>query len=162
GIDTIAQRVEACGSWLLEQLQQLRHSNGRPATRIYGPTSWDRRGATIAFNFLHPDGSAIDERLVDRLAAEERISVRTGCFCNPGAGETAFSLSPDTLVGAEFDDGMIFDDYLGRIGMRTGGAVRVWLGLVPTCADVPGFAESAGTSRDVSEAPAALPPRVGC
>src|SRR5262249_12344604 len=153
GIDTIAQRVEALGSWLLEQLQLLRHSNGSPATRIYGPTSWHRRGATIAFNFLHPDGRAIDERCVDRLAAEQRISVRTGCFCNPGAGETAFSISRDMLAGAEFDDGMILDDYLERMGMPTGGAVRVSLGLVTNFADVHRFVEFAGSFRDVTEVP---------
>ena len=60
---------------------------------IYGPQTWDRRGATIAFNFLHPDGRVVDERFVDRIAAAHGVSVRTGCFCNPGAGETAFSLS---------------------------------------------------------------------
>ena len=48
-----------------------------------------------------------------------------GCFCNSGAGETAFSLSSDTLIGAEFADGMILDDYIrldrhadGRRGAR--------------------------------------------
>ncbi len=46
------------------------------------------------------------------VAAAHSISVRTGCFCNSGAGETAFSLSSDTLIGAEFDEGMILDDYI--------------------------------------------------
>ena len=57
GIDTVARRVDALGAWLLEALQGVRHSNGEPATRVYGPTTWDRRGGTIAFNFLHPDGA---------------------------------------------------------------------------------------------------------
>ena len=86
GIDTIARRVEALGTWLLEALQRLRHSDGSPAIRIYGPATWDRRGATIAFNFLHPDGRVVDERFVDAIAAAHDISVRTGCFCNSGAG----------------------------------------------------------------------------
>ena len=99
-----------------------------PATRVYGPTTWDRRGGTISLNFLHPDGRVIDERFVDRVAAAHGISVRTGCFCNSGAGETAFSISSDTLIGAEFGEGMILDDYIKLIGMPTGGAVRVSLG----------------------------------
>ena len=37
GIDTISRRVEGLGTWLLEALQELRHSDGSPATRIYGP-----------------------------------------------------------------------------------------------------------------------------
>jgi molybdenum cofactor sulfurtransferase len=162
GIDTISKRVEALGAWLLDGLQRLRHSDGSPATRIYGPTSWDRRGATIAFNFLHPDGRMIDERYVDVVAAEHRISVRTGCFCNSGAGETAFSLSRDTLIGAEFDDGMILDDYIRQIGMPTGGAVRVSLGLATNFADVHRFMRFAAEFRDVSEVPSDLPPRLAC
>ena len=65
GIDTISRRVEALGTWLLAALQRLRHADGGPAVRVYGPTAWDGRGATIAFNFLHPDGRVVDERFVD-------------------------------------------------------------------------------------------------
>jgi molybdenum cofactor sulfurtransferase len=162
GIDTISRRVEDLGTWLLEALQRLRHSDGSPAARIYGPTTWDRRGGTIAFNFLHPDGRVVDERFVDRIAAAHNISVRTGCFCNSGAGETAFSLSRDTLIGAEFGDTMILDDYLRLIGMPTGGAVRVSLGLATNFADVYRFMHFATEFRGVGEVPSDLPPRLAC
>ena len=46
GVDIVAQRVEALGSWLLAALRGLRHADGSPATRIYGPATWDRRGGT--------------------------------------------------------------------------------------------------------------------
>ena len=115
GIDTISQRVESLGTWLLEALQRLEHSDGSPAIRVYGPATWDRRGGTIAFNFLHPDGRVVDERFVDRVAAAHNISLRTGCFCNPGAGEVAFSISEEMLA-EEFEDGMILDDYIGLVG----------------------------------------------
>ena len=59
--------------------------------RIYGPRDVERRGGTIAFNFLHPDGRVVDERYVDRVGRRHGISLRTGCFCNPGAGEVAFT-----------------------------------------------------------------------
>jgi selenocysteine lyase/cysteine desulfurase len=162
GMDTIARRVEALGSWLLDRLGRLRHSDGSPATRIYGPATWDRRGGTIAFNFLHPGGREVDERFVDRMAAAHRISVRTGCFCNPGAGETALSLSRDTLVGAEFCPGMSVDDYLALIGMPTGGAVRVSLGLATNFQDVWRFLAFAEKFRDLADVPADLPARAGC
>jgi molybdenum cofactor sulfurtransferase len=162
GIDTVSVRVRSLGTWLLDALGSLRHSNGSPATRIYGPTTWDRRGATIAFNFLHPDGRPVDERFVDRVAATHRISVRTGCFCNSGAGETAFSISKDTLIGAEFAEGMILDDYIELVGMPTGGAVRVSLGLATNFADVYRFMSFASVLRDVSDVPADLPPRLAC
>jgi selenocysteine lyase/cysteine desulfurase len=162
GVDRISRRVEMLGTWLIEALRRLEHSDGSPAVRIYGSTCWERRGGTIALNFLHPDGRIVDERFVDRLAAAHQISVRTGCFCNAGAGETAFTLSRDTLIRAEFDEGMILDDYLRLIGMPTGGAVRVSLGLVTNFADVHRFIEFAREFRDVSDVPADLPPRLAC
>jgi selenocysteine lyase/cysteine desulfurase len=162
GIDTIARRVSALGTWLLDELAQLRHADGSPAARIYGPATWDRRGATISFNFLHPDGRPVDERYVDRVAAEHDVSLRTGCFCNSGPGEIAFSLSRDALTGADFADGMILDDYIRRIGMPTGGAVRVSLGLVSNRADIERFLEFAREFRDLTSVPADLPARLAC
>jgi selenocysteine lyase/cysteine desulfurase len=162
GIDRISNRVEMLGTWLIEALGRLEHSDGSPAVRIYGPSCWHRRGGTIALNLLHPDGRAVDERFVDRLAAAHKISVRTGCFCNSGAGETAFSLARDTLIRAEFDEGMILDDYISKIGLPTGGAVRVSLGLVTNFADVHRFIEFAREFRDVAHVPADLPPRLAC
>jgi selenocysteine lyase/cysteine desulfurase len=162
GIDTIARRVEWLGTWLLDALQGLRHSDGSPAVRIYGPTTWDRRGGTIACNFLHPDGRVVDERVVDAVAAAHRISVRTGCFCNPGAGEAAFGISRDRLLGAAFADGMGLDDYMALVGMESGGAVRVSLGLASNFADVYRFMSFATEFRDLTVVPGDLPPRLGC
>jgi hypothetical protein len=74
-------------------------------------------GVTVAFDFLHPDGRIVDERYVDRVACHHSISLRTGCFCNPGAGEVAFTISRETLVGGEFGEGMTLDDYVQAIGL---------------------------------------------
>jgi selenocysteine lyase/cysteine desulfurase len=161
GIDTISQRVASLGSSLLEAMQRLQHSNGAPAIRIYGPTTWDRRGGNIAFNFLHPDGSVVDERFVDRVAAAHNISLRTGCFCNPGAGEVAFGI-PEERLAARFDEGLTFDDYLALVGMPTGGAVRVSLGIASNLADVYAFIAFAAEFVDLTEVPSDLPPRAGC
>ncbi len=162
GVETIHARVEALGSWLLEALGGLRHSSGRPAATIYGPPGTDRRGATIAFNFLHPDGRIVDERYVDRVARKHRISLRTGCFCNPGAGEVAFTISKETLVGGEFGEGMSLDDYVTAIGLPSGGAVRASLGLSSNFADLYRFMRFAGEFADLDHVPPDLPPRTGC
>ena len=162
GIETIHTRVEALGSWLLDALGGLRHANGRPAVTIYGPRGWDRRGATIAFNFLHPDGRIVDERYVDRVAHERGISLRTGCFCNPGAGEIAFTISRETLVGGEFGEGMTLDDYVAAIGLPSGGAIRASLGPASNFADLHRFMGFAGELVDLEAVPGDLPPRTGC
>ncbi|HEY8703799.1 MAG TPA: aminotransferase class V-fold PLP-dependent enzyme [Gaiellaceae bacterium] len=162
GIETIHARVEALGSLLLETLGSLRHRDGSPAATIYGPRDFDRRGATIAFNFLQADGRVVDERYVDRVADRHKISLRTGCFCNPGAGEVAFTISRETLVGGEFGEGMTLDDYVDAIGLPSGGAVRASLGLASNLADVERFSAFAREFVDLAEVPDDLPPRVGC
>jgi selenocysteine lyase/cysteine desulfurase len=68
GIETIHACVQALAARLLERLDSLRHSNDAPAATIYGPRDLDERGATVAFNFLHPDGRVVDKRYVDRIA----------------------------------------------------------------------------------------------
>jgi selenocysteine lyase/cysteine desulfurase len=158
GIDTVHARVAALGEWLLEGLGSLRHRDGAPAATIYGPRFWERRGATIAFNFLHPDGRVVDERYVDRVAGEHGISLRTGCFCKLGAGEVAFTISRETLLGGEFGQGMVLEDYVGEIGLPSGGASRVSLGLISNFADVYRFMRFATEFADLTVVPDDLPP----
>jgi selenocysteine lyase/cysteine desulfurase len=162
GIDMIHTRISALGAWLHDGLAALRHSDGTPATTIYGPRSWRRRGATIAFNFLHPDGRVVDERYVDRVAARHNISLRTGCFCNPGAGEIAFTISRETLVGSEFAHGMTLDDYMHAVGLHTGGAIRASLGLASNLPDVERFLDFAAEFIDLTSTPDDLPERLIC
>jgi molybdenum cofactor sulfurtransferase len=162
GLERVHEHVQALAAELLEMLAGLRHSSGEPAVCLYGPGGVDGRGATVAFNFLHPDGSIVDERYVDRLAHRHRISLRTGCFCNPGAGEIAFSIARETLLGGEFGPGMSLDDYVEAIGLPSGGAVRASLGLPSNRADLERFAAFAQELVDVDRVPGDLPPRTGC
>ena len=100
----------------------------------------------------------IVERFVDLVAAAHQISLRTGCFCNSGAAEVAFSLARETLMDAQLAEGMNLDDYIELIGMPTGGAVRVSLGLASNFADVYRFMEFAAEFGAVTEGPEDRPP----
>ena len=100
GIDLIHQRVGMLTAWLLDCLGRMRHSSGAPVVRVYGPPTGIARGGTVALNFLDPDGRVIDERAVSRDSSAAGISLRTGCFCNPGAGEAAFGLARRDLRAA--------------------------------------------------------------
>jgi selenocysteine lyase/cysteine desulfurase len=162
GIDAVHAHVQTLAGRLLETLAALRHTNSAPAAVIYGPRDGEGRGATVAFNFLHPDGRVVDERYVDRVARRREISLRTGCFCNPGAGEVAFTISRETLVGGEFGDGMTLDDYIDAIGLPSGGAVRASLGLASNAADLDRFLAFAQQFVDLGQVPDDLPARVGC
>lgn len=162
GIDAIHAHTATLGTLLLDGLASLRHADGSPAATIYGPRSSERRGATIAFNFLHPDGRVVDERYVDRVAARHNVSLRTGCFCNPGAGEVAFTISRETLLGGEFGTGMTLDDYMDIIGLPSGGAVRASLGIASNAEDVGRFLAFATEFVDLADTPDDLPPRIAC
>jgi selenocysteine lyase/cysteine desulfurase len=172
GTDLIHRRVSMLTSWLLESLGRLKHSNGAPLIRLYGPADMTRRGGTVSLNFLDPAGRVIDERSVTRDATAAGISLRTGCFCNPGAGEWAFGLSRKNvrgpwwlaLVGGFLRKNMTtVDDYLELTGLPSGGAVRVSIGLASNLADVEAFLDFAErTYRDREPDLAGLAPRLRC
>jgi molybdenum cofactor sulfurtransferase len=152
GIDTIHTRVSCLAGWLLQRLAELRHGNGRHMVRIYGPIGGEGRGATVTMNFYDPDGHLLDYRRVEELATAQRISLRTGCFCNPGAGETAEGLTEDDIAAAvEGDANMTLPRFLKFIthrGGKSAGAVRVSLGIASNFADVLTFYEFAEGLRD--------------
>lgn len=154
GIDTVHERVSALAGWLLGELTALTHSNGAPMVRVFGPESMDRRGATIAFYLLDPSGAVYDVFRMERLAGEHDISVRTGCFCNPGDGEVAHGITREEMEScfAEPDVPVTFDQCTRLIEDSTGkvpNTIRVSLGLVSNFADVYRFMQFAGSFRDM-------------
>jgi selenocysteine lyase/cysteine desulfurase len=173
GIDLIHQRVSMLTGSLLDSLGKLKHGNGAPLIRLYGPATILARGGTVAFNFLDPAGRIVDERAVGRDASAAGISLRTGCFCNPGAGEWAFGLSRRDVRGPWWSALLVggfscqtvttVDDYLDRIGLPTGGAVRVSFGLASNLADVEAFLDFAERGyRDKSADLVGLAQRLHC
>jgi selenocysteine lyase/cysteine desulfurase len=151
GIDTIHKRVSYLTARLIKGLIDLRHSNGSALVRIYGPRSDTRRGGTVTFNLYDPDGRAIDHRDVETRANAANISLRTGCFCNPGGGEIALGITGTELTSCfhqpEHETHLTVDDFRLCIDGKSTGAVRVSLGLVSNVADVDAFVAFAGTFR---------------
>ena len=153
GIDVIHTRVHCLTGWLITQLLALRHGNGRPMVRLYGPANMAQRGGTVTMNFYDPEGHLVDYRRIEELAAQDSISLRTGCFCNPGAGETAEGLVEDDLRAAMADVGTQINlprllEFLQRRGGKSAGAIRVSLGLASNLADVERFLAFAAGFRD--------------
>jgi selenocysteine lyase/cysteine desulfurase len=144
GIDLIHTRVMCLTGWLIDQLVALRHRNGRPVIRLYGPASTDRRGGTVPVNFLDPDGAMLDCHDVERRANEARISLRAGCHCNPGAREVALGFGPEDLAVCFRDkERLTYEQFLHVIDGKTTGALRASIGLVTTFADVYQYARFA-------------------
>jgi selenocysteine lyase/cysteine desulfurase len=167
GVPAVAAHVATLTAQLLDGLRALRHGNGAPLVRVYGPEDTDRRGGTVALNILDPEGLVVDERAVGRDSAARGISLRTGCFCNPGAGEEAFAISRRVLRGqlGRMGGGATLDDYLVRLGMPSGGAVRVSLGIASSPADLAAFlhfVEDTYRDRPAGDAAVRLRPRLRC
>ena len=147
GIETIHTRVVCLTGWLLDRLLNLRHSSGAPLVRIYGPTNTRMRGGTVTLNFYDPNGKLFDYRRIETLANLVNISLRTGCFCNPGAGEVAHGLTkPEMTECFKNQERMSFEQFLTAIEQKDGksaGALRVSVGLVTNFADVFRFVQFA-------------------
>jgi len=97
------------------------------------------RGATVAFNVLDADGEVVYHDDVVHQAGLTQISLRGGCFCNPGAAEAAFEFEADrtmqclqTLPPGEFSPARL-SHCLGDLAV---GAVRASLGMASNATDV--------------------------
>lgn len=147
GLDVIHERVSCLAGWMLDNLLALTYRNGMPLVRLYGPPNVDRRGGTVTVNFYTPEGRAIDHREIERQANRQNISLRTGCFCNPGGGEVALGLSAGELNTCfrlpGHESHFTVDDFRLCIDGKSTGAVRMSVGLVSNFADVQTFIEFA-------------------
>ena len=153
GVPLVHERVRALTGWLLEEMAALRHSDGAPIVRVFGPQGLDRRGATIALHLVAPDGRPYDVYDVEEAAAGERISVRSGCFCNPGTGEVAHGISHEQMERCFKDPSAAvtlmqcqrrIEDETGRVP----NTIRISLGLASSFRDAYRFMAFAERYRD--------------
>ncbi len=143
GMEAIQQHVARLTERLLSGLLSLHHGSGKPVIDLYGPADMNRRGGTVSFNVLTKDGTGdVAAGLIEEMANERNISLRTGCFCNPGAAESAFNYSAieayqcfDTITAQEFT----LQQFSVCMNELPVGAVRVSLGIASSEADVDTF-----------------------
>lgn len=154
GIHNIHERVTCLTDWLIHQLIGLRHNNGRPLITLYGPANTHQRGGTITVNFYDADGHILDFHRIESAANARNISLRTGCFCNPGAGEQALGFTAEELQECfAHNDRMTFEQFITAMhskGEEAVGAVRVSVGIASNFADVYQFIEFAKSLVDKS------------
>lgn len=149
GIELIHERVRCLTGWVLEHLLALRHSNQQPVVRIYGPITTEGRGGTIAFNFYDPNGAILDCYALQEEANQCGLSVRSGCFCNPGVREVALGMVRENLAASfRNKERMTYEQFLEVIDDQKQGALRVSMGLATTFADVYRFLQFAQTFID--------------
>jgi selenocysteine lyase/cysteine desulfurase len=143
GYDVIHERVHCLTGWLLDSLTALKHSNGVDLVRVYGPTTSEGRGGAVTVNFYDRDGRAVDHRLIEEQANNHNISLRTGCFCNPGAGEVALGVSRVELdvcfTQPGHEERLSQEDFRLCFDGKSMGAVRISVGMVTNYKDVKAF-----------------------
>ncbi len=149
GIDTIHERCRCLTGWLLEQITSLKHANGRRLIRLYGPATAEGRGGAMTMNFYDAQDQVINHLDIEEAASRSNISLRTGCFCNPGGGETALELSKTELIGCFKNTSeakvprFTPEDFRLCVDGKSTGAVRVSVGLASNFRDVYRFVEFA-------------------
>lgn len=155
GIETIHTRVQCLTGWLLGEMASARHSNGARQFEVYGPITTESRGGTVAFSFLDPSGEILDYRHAEGLASAAGISLRTGCFCNPGAGEIAHEISQPEMARCFASSEPVTYPQLFALMQESGktaSTFRVSLGIASNFADVWRFMQFTRTLRDISAA----------
>lgn len=113
GMERVAAHVERLTSMFVDEIREF--------ATMYGPTTFNLDGVSYW---------DIEER-----ARRENISLRGGCFCNPGASELAFGIDGiDRCLDALGDDFTV--ERFAACAGRTVGAVRASFGIANNDADV--------------------------
>lgn len=155
GVEAVNDHVMGLTGRLLDAVAGLRHSDGSPMVRVYGPCCTEGRGGTVAFNVLDASGHVVGFKDVEHRAAEAGVSLRTGYFCNPGAAEFAFEHSGREVSDCfhEVEDDFSIQRFSVCLNRKPVGAIRVSFGMASNDADLGALLELLATFRDQSFAP---------
>jgi selenocysteine lyase/cysteine desulfurase len=97
------------------------------------------QGGTLAFNVLDDRGVPVPFKDVEARAVAARVSMRGGCFCNPGAAEAAFGW-PTQDAGAclrAHRSGFSVDQFAECLGPSYAvGALRISVGMPTNTKDI--------------------------
>ena len=136
GIKRINERVASLRKYVFERLENLKHENGQSLVQIFGPKNHQNLGGTIILAFYNKDGIRYEFEQIEEQANQFNISLRSGCFCNPGIDETNNCLTDNELATyySSHQEGDYKDmiKFLGK--MR--GATRISVGIATNQNDI--------------------------
>ena len=143
GVERIQQRVVELISRLSADLLTLKHDNGQPLVKVFGPDNFSCRGGNIILNFFDPNGEKHGFEEIEQMANREKISIRSGCFCNPGIDEINNCLTTNEISGyfTSRDHGN-YQDMIRFLG-KMRGATRVSVGMASSESDLDRFVQFA-------------------
>jgi molybdenum cofactor sulfurtransferase len=150
GIDRVSEYVDCLGSYLSNQLQLLKHSNGRSLVHLYGKhyENPSRQSSIANFQLVMPSGELFSYRTASSVLSDAGFQVRDGCACNPGAcyrsvGVTEQEVRDKANLAAGNYTGWewIEVERNGQLQRKPLGSVRVSLGWLSRQADVDSLVE---------------------
>ena len=148
GIDRVNTRIRSLIESLTTELKELKHDNGQTLVKVFGPDNLSNRGGNIIVNFFDVEGRVFAFEDIEFMANKDKISIRSGCFCNPGLDEINNCLSNDEIATyfMSRDEGDYHDmtTFLGK--MR--GATRVSVGIPTSQKDILKFLDFAKSLRN--------------
>ncbi len=148
GMERISKRVLSLIENLSIELKKLKHDTGKYIVKIFGPDNFKHHGGTLIMNFFDPEGKLFPFEKIEAMANAKKISIRSGCFCNPGIDEINNCVTTEELANyfVSRDKGDYHDivAYLGK--MR--GAIRVSVGIASNGNDLMRFVELISTLKN--------------
>ena len=139
GINRITSRVKSLAIYLATELKKIQHDNGHSIVKIFGPHDFDIKGGNLVMNFFDINEVPYPFQQIENAANKLNISIRSGCFCNPGIDEINNCITNDEISNyfSSREKGDYYDmiNFLGK--MR--GATRVSVGIATNKNDLDKF-----------------------
>lgn len=135
-------RLSCLIHFMTRTLLQLRHDTTNtpivqilsrlPGRRLKSIGEQSDTGSTVSMLFYGPDGNLLPNSFIEHAAAGNKISLRTGCVCNPGGAAAILGIEEDMQC---LYPGVTLKDFEHHMG-RELGVVRISLGLASNFQDV--------------------------
>ena len=139
GVDRLNERTSSLMHYLFTGLTKLRHDNGKEIVKIFGPKDRNKTGSNLILNIFDEEGHLIPFEFFEEMANEQNISIRSGCFCNPGIDEINNCLTNDELSNYFLSrDKGNYEDMIAFL-KKMRGATRVSVGMATTKNDLDVF-----------------------
>jgi selenocysteine lyase/cysteine desulfurase len=135
-IDKVQVRVRCLVEFTRQAISTIRYKNGVQLVTIHGTDDSARLGGTMALTFHKSNGDDVPCEKIEILANNERISLRSGCLCNPAMTAILLKRKKDIQNIGEH---LTFSSLLEKMGVDSLGVVRISFGVASNCQDAKKF-----------------------
>jgi hypothetical protein len=142
----ISQHTSFLSRRLYLGMINLRHFNGIPLCVVYNdvPARSEygdpvTQGSTVAFNLMKADGNYMGHSLVEKIANEKGIFLRSGGLCNSGGISDYLHVEPWQFKRAWSAGHRCGEEGIDLVSGKPTGVVRASLGAMSTISEVETF-----------------------